>query len=298
MAVAGTGIEGAQILAEREESPTLIVLKRLLRHKPAVISMIFLTLLVVSSFAAPLIAPFDPLAQSLAIKNTGPSLTHLMGTDELGRDVFSRLLYAGRTSLYIALSATILAELLGIVVGVVAGYFGGWVDSSLMRLVDFILTLPLLPILLVLAVVLQPSINTLIVILVLTGWMYGARLVRGQVLSLREQEYVAAARALGASDTRIMARHLVPNALAPVIVNASLNLSNYVVLEAALSFLGFGVKLPEASWGNMLNGIDLTTLNKYPWQSFFPGAAIFLTSLCANFIGDGLRDALDPKQRA
>lgn len=297
MAVAQTPIDAAGALSQREESPTLIVLRRFLRHKPAMISLAVLTLIIVASFAAPLVAPYDPLAQNLSNKNAAPSLQHIMGTDELGRDIFTRVLYAGRTSLYIALAATVLGELLGVVIGVVSGYFGGWVDSLLMRIVDFMLTLPLLPILLVLSVVLDPSINLLIVILVLTNWMTGARLVRGQVLSLRTQEYISASRALGASDTRIMFKHLVPNSLAPVIVNASLNLSNYIVLEAALSFLGFGVKLPNASWGNMLNGVDLTTLDRYPWQSFFPGAAIFLSSLCANFIGDGLRDALDPRQK-
>jgi peptide/nickel transport system permease protein len=297
MAVAGTQIEAAQLLEQREETPFRLVLRRFRRHRPAMVSLAVLSLLIVASFAAPLIAPYDPLAQNLVGRNAAPSAAHWFGTDELGRDIFTRVLYAGRTSLYIALSATLFAELLGVIVGVAAGYFGGWVDSLLMRLVDFMLTLPLLPILLVISVVLNPSINLLILILVLTGWMTGARLVRGQVLSLREQEYISAARALGASNTRIMANHLVPNALAPVIVNASLNLSNYVVLEAALSFLGFGVKLPEASWGNMLNGVYLNTLNRYPWQSFFPGFAIFLTSLCANFIGDGLRDALDPKQK-
>jgi peptide/nickel transport system permease protein len=297
MAVAGTPIDTVGLLEQREESPTLLVLRRFRRHKPAMISLAVLLLIILASFAAPIVAPYDPLDQNLANKNAPPSAQHWFGTDDLGRDILTRVLYAGRTSLYIALSATILAELLGIVIGVSAGYFGGWVDSLLMRIVDFMLTLPLLPILLVLSVVLNPSINLLIVILVLTGWMTGSRLVRGQVLSLRTQEYIAASRALGASDGRIMFKHLVPNSLAPVIVNASLNLSNYIVLEAALSFLGFGVKLPAPSWGNMLNGVDLTTLDRYPWQSFFPGAAIFLASLCANFIGDGLRDALDPRQK-
>jgi peptide/nickel transport system permease protein len=208
------------------------------------------------------------------------------------------LLFAGRVSLYIAFAVTILSELIGIIMGALSGYFGGFADTLIMRTVDFLNTLPLLPILLVITSITKPSINMLILILVFFGWTGGARLMRGQILSLREQEFVSASKALGASNSRIMFRHLVPNALAPAIVSASLGLSGVMITEAALSFLGFGVQLPNASWGNMLNNAGTSqVLENYPWRAFFPGLAIFFCSLCFNFIGDGLRDALDPRAK-
>lgn len=297
MAMAATRVEGAELIDAKIEKPWQIVLERFLRHRLAVLSVVVLVTIIAVSIAAPLLAPYDPNRIVLAEKDNPPSAAHLMGTDYNGRDMLSRILYAGRVSLGIAFSVVIFSGLLGSVVGVVSGFFGGWVDAALMRLVDFMLTLPLLPILLVLITIFSPSIPLLVIVLVLTGWTGTARLVRGQVLSLREQQFVEASRALGASRVRLMFAHLIPNSLAPIIVSLTLAVSDVVVAEAALSYLGFGVQPPDASWGNMIRGVTSTVLEKYPWQAFFPGLMIFLTSLSVNFLGDGLRDAFDPRQR-
>ena len=306
---------------DQYERPLLEIAKRFIRHRLAILSLVVIFFVFLILILGPIFSPFNDRHQSLRQKHLPPlstyvaekpitdldnavrtpegaELTVLMGTDELGRDLFTRLMYAGRVSLYIAFSVVILSELVGIIIGVISGYFGGAIDSFAMRIVDFLNTLPLLPILLVLSTITKPTINKLIIILVFFQWTGGARLIRGQILSLREQEFVEASRALGASSARIMFRHLVPNAIAPTIVNASLALSGVMILEAALSFLGFGVQLPDASWGNMLRDAgNLTVLEKYPWRAFFPGLAIFICSLCFNFIGDGLRDALDPRAK-
>jgi len=297
MAVATPRIEGDEILQQKLESPWAIVLRRFIRHRIALFSMIVLGIIVLMAIAAPLITWHDPNFNNPPNKNMPPSFNHIMGTDYIGRDMFARIVYAARVSLGIAFLTVILSDGLGIIIGVISGYFGGWVDAMFMRLVDFMLTLPLLAILLVLITIFNPSIPLLITVLVFTLWTSSARLIRGQILSVRELEFIEASRALAASRSRVMFRHLVPNAIAPIIVNVTLNLSNIIVLEAALSFLGFGVQPPDASWGNMLQNVSLTVLDKYAWQAFFPGLAIFLTSLCFNFMGDGLRDALDPRQR-
>lgn len=289
--------EGADILEQKIESPLQQIIRRYLRHRLAVISTIVLLLIIILCVGADIFTWHDPIYNNASIRNQPPSRDYIMGTDEIGRDIYARVLYAGRISLGIAFVTVFFSDLLGVILGVISGYFGGWVDSLIMRIVDFILTLPLLPILLALMAILTPSIKLLIIVLVLTGWTTSARLIRGQILSLREREFIEASRALAASRSRIMFKHLVPNALAPIIVNVTLNLSAIIITEAALSYLGFGVQLPQASWGNMLQRVDLTVLDKYPWQAFFPGLAIFITSLCFNFMGDGLRDALDPRMK-
>lgn len=297
MAVATPSFEGSEILEQKLESPFQQVVKRYFRHRLAVVSTIVMGIIVILAIGAPLFSFHDPNFNQPPLKNLPPSGEYWFGTDYIGRDIYARILYAGRISLGIAFAVVFLAETLGVVLGVVSGYFGGWVDALLMRIVDFMNTLPLLPILLVLIVIFQPSISILIIVLVVFGWTSSARLIRGQILSIREREYVEASRALAASKPRIMFRHMVPNALAPIIVNVTLNLSGVIITEAALSYLGFGVQPPDASWGNMLNNVDLNVLDKYAWQAFFPGMAIFLTSLCFNFMGDGLRDALDPRMK-
>jgi peptide/nickel transport system permease protein len=297
MAVATPSMEGAEILGQELESPWRTALRRFLRHRLALISTIVLLTIIVLCLGRPIFSWHDPNFNTPALRDQPPSREFIMGTDYIGRDIWARILDAGQISLSIAFTVVLLGDALGVVLGVISGYFGGWVDALIMRIVDFLLTLPLLPILLVVRTVLPPSLSILIIILVLTSWTGAARLMRGQILSLREREYVEASRALAASQSRIMFRHLVPNALAPIIVNMSLGLSGIIILEAALSYLGFGVQPPQASWGNMLNGVSLTVLDRAPWQAFFPGLAIFITSLCFNFIGDGLRDALDPRQR-
>ncbi len=297
MAVATPQMEGAEILEHKFESPWLTILRRFARHRLAMLSLILLLTIVVMSIAAPYVTSHNPNFNDLTRRNQPPSSEHIMGTDFVGRDVFARILYAGRISLTIAFAVVLLGETLGVVIGTVSGHFGGWVDSLIMRIVDFLLTLPFLPILLVLMTIFRPSVRLLIIVLVLTTWTGSARLIRGQILSLREREFIEASRALAASRTRIMFRHLLPNAFAPIIVNMTLGLSSVIIFEAAISYLGFGVQPPDASWGNMLQAIDLTVLDRYPWQAFFPGLMIFLTSLCFNFIGDGLRDALDPRMK-
>ncbi|HEX6290742.1 MAG TPA: oligopeptide ABC transporter permease [Herpetosiphonaceae bacterium] len=298
MAVATPQMEGSEILQNKVENPIITVLRRYARHRLAVLSTIVLGTIIMMSLAAPWISSYDPNYNVPPNKNLPPSWEHLMGTDYIGRDIFSRVIHAGRVSLGIAFITVLCSDALGIIIGVVSGYFGGRVDALIMRVVDFMLTLPLLPILLVLITIFSPSIRLLIIVLVLTNWTGSARLIRGQILSIREREFVEASRALAASKARIMFRHMVPNALAPIIVNVTLSLSGIIILEAALSYLGFGVQPPQASWGNMLqNAGSLTVLERYPWQAFFPGLAIFLTSLCFNFMGDGLRDALDPRMK-
>ncbi len=295
MAVASTGIEGTEILRHEVESPWRMVLRRFLRHRLAVASLIVLLTIILLSAGANYVTSHDPNRNNPALRNRPPSREHIMGTDYIGRDVFARVLYAGRVSLGIAFITVFFAEGLGVIIGTISGYFGRWVDSLIMRIVDFMLTIPLLPVLLVLMTIFTPSIRLLIIVLILTGWTGSARLVRGQILSVREREFIEASRALAASKARIMFRHLLPNSLAPVIVSATLALSSIIIIEAVLSYLGYGVQPPDASWGNMLQQVDLTVLDRYPWQAFFPGLAIFITSLCFNFIGDGLRDALDPR---
>ena len=297
MAVAELDLE--QLLTTQEESQLAVTWRRFRRHKLAVLGLIAMSILILLCALAPVISPYDPNRIVLADRNANPTLgwgngKHLLGADELGRDVLTRLLYAGRISLLVGFAATLGSELIGLIVGAVAGYFGGWVDSVLMRLVEFVITLPLLPVLLALSAIIGGSVPVLIVIMVLFYWPTPARLVRGMVLSLREQDFTEAARALGVSDWEIILRHMVPNSIAPIIVDATLSVGSFIILESALSFLGFGVQLPTATWGNMLQNVQ-KDMWIAPWKAFFPGAAIFITSLSFNFIGDGLRDALDPR---
>lgn len=225
---------------------------------------------------------------------------YILGTDNSGRDTLTRLMQGGRVSLSLALIVVLIQQVLGTIIGAISAYYGGWVDSIIMRGVDFLITLPSLPIFMVLQVILRDrgipggSIGVLAVVFIALGWTSSARLVRGMVLSLKNQEFAEAARAMGASDRRIVLRHLIPNALAPVLVSATLAIGGVVVGEASLSYLGFGVQPPDPSWGNMLSNAQQLILDQ-PWAVFYPGMAIFLTSLSFNFMGDALRDALDPR---
>jgi len=288
--------------------------RRLRRHRLAMIGLVILAVIVVSSLAADWIAPytFDDIdlgrtyAPVMSQGDVGKPL-HYLGTDGLGRDVFTRLLYAGRVSLGVALSVTILVTIIGVVVGAFSGYFGGVVDTVLMRFTDVMLTLPDLPLLLILSsslrqfVALQDALGDalgvviMIIVLTLFGWMFDARLVRGQSLSLRTREFVDASRSLGASQARIVFSHIVPNALAPIIVSATLGFGGVILSESALSFLGFGIMPPTPTWGNMLNDARSAPLQYLFVQALSPGFCIFLTVLSINFVGDGLRDALDPR---
>jgi peptide/nickel transport system permease protein len=297
-----------------------LVWRRFRRHRLALIGVAVLALLFVLAFVGPLLSPYAP-NDIVARPYLEPSAGHLLGTDEIGRDVATRLMWAGRISITIAVLVTLGSTLLGVAVGALSGYFGRFTDAASMRFVDFLLSLPLLPILLILSAMYQKGglpvstpdwanasfgwlwsmksdeaekVLILVVILIAFGWMGTSRLVRAQVLSLKQQDFTAAAQALGVSDRGIIVKHMIPNSMAPIIVSATFGFGSVIILEAALSFLGFGVQVPAASWGNMLNNVREFMLVQ-PWRAFVPGMAIFLASLSFNFIGDALRDALDPR---
>ena len=254
--------------------------------------LILVTGLVALAFAAPWVAPGDPLRGALAESLHPPSRAFLFGTDVQGRDVLSRVLFGARLSLSVGLVSQTIACALGLLLGLVAGYAGRWVDAAIMRLADVTLAFPSLLLLIAIAAAVRPSLPLVFVVIGIVGWAGMARLVRGQVLVVRALEYVQAARALGASDARIVARHLLPNVLAPVVVAATLGIGGAIMAEAALSFVGLGARPPTPSWGGMVaDGRDL--LRVAPWVSIVPGLAIGLTVLGVNLVGDGLRDALE-----
>lgn len=268
---------------------------RFRRHRLAVVGATVLLILVVASLAAPVIARHDPYAVDLRAYRKPPSAQHLLGTDSSGRDVLSRLLHAGRVSLSVGLVAVSIYIAIGTVLGGVAGFFGGGVDSLIMRAADVVMSFPSLIVIITIVAVVGPSIYNIMVVIGFLGWPPTARLVRGNFLSLREREFVVAARAIGANNARLIVRHLLPNALAPVIVAASFGMAQAILLEAGLSFLGLGVQPPTPSWGNMLTDAQsFSVLRTMTWLWIPPGVMIATTVLAINFIGDGLRDALDP----
>ncbi len=255
-------------------------------------------LLALIALLVPYIAPYDPSAigDIVATRNLRPSFAHLMGTDRLGRDVFSRVVYGARISLTIGLLAITISVTLGTAVGAVSGYFGGIVDGFMMRLVDVMIAFPRLVLLIVIVSLFSGSVLLVVLVLGLTLWPSTARIVRGEVLSLREREFVQAARALGYSDLRIIARHITPNVLAPVIVAATLGIGNVILIEAGLTFLGLGVPIDVPTWGRILQEGRGSMISAW-WVATFPGLAIVYTVVAFNLIGDGLRDALDPRLR-
>ncbi|MGH7741996.1 MAG: ABC transporter permease [Candidatus Eiseniibacteriota bacterium] len=271
--------------------------KRLKRNRAAVVSGV--VLLVISSFSVT--SPWlpglaDPSAQNLKLGATAPSAQHLFGTDDLGRDVLSRVAYGGRISLLVGLVATLVSLAVGVTYGAVAGYRGGTLDLFMMRVVDILDSLPYIFLVILLLVFFSRSLVMLFIALGLVQWLTMARIVRGQVLSLRGQTFIEAARALGAGDRSIIARHILPNVLGPVIVYTTLTVPQVILQEAFLSFLGLGVQPPASSWGTLVaDGARVIAL--FPWMVIFPGAALSITLLCFNFLGDGLRDALDPQDR-
>jgi peptide/nickel transport system permease protein len=299
-------LDAEGMLTPEKQSQFRVVWQRFRRHRLAVMGLGLVLIFVLLALSADLIAPYDPITfQDPYNKNAVPSQEHILGTDEIGRDVFSRLLYAARVSLVVAFSVTLISTLIGSIVGATSGYFGGWVDNLIQRAVDFILTIPTLPLLLALSSLLRgikipyvseqwSSVIIISFILIVFGWTGSCRLVRGMVLSLRALDFSEASRALGMSNFRIIVKHMIPNAMAPIIVNATLGLGGTIVLESALSFLGFGIQPPVPTWGNMLSAAQQGLLGQ-PGKVFFPGLAIFLTSLAFNYAGDGLRDALDPR---
>lgn len=270
------------------------VVRRFFRHKLAVVGLIALVVIALAAIFAPLVAPHDPTALDEYHQFQVPSWTHPMGTDELGRDVFSRLIYGGRVSLAVAGIAVVIEILVGIALGALAGFYGKWVDNVIMRLADMFYVLPFLFVVLILAIFFGAGMRTIILSVAALTWMTPARLVRGSLLSLRKMEFAEAARAIGSRNSRIIWRHLIPNALAPLIVQATLDVANVILIESALSFLGYGIQPPASSWGTMLTGAQSYMINAW-WLAFWPGLMILITVLAVNFVGDGLRDALDPK---
>ncbi len=273
-----------------------IAWRRFLRHRLALIGGTAAIVLTLMSVFAPWIAPhsFDRInLQERWVPPQPPR--NFFGTDELGRDVFTRIMFAGRISLVVGYVTAFAISIAGALVGAVAGFYGGWADSVLMRLVDILISVPVLPLYLIMgALIPGGGVGRIVLIFVVFGWTTVARLVRGQILSLKSQEFVEAGRAMGASEARIILRHLIPNALAPVIVAATLTVGNAILAESALSYLGLGIQPPTPSWGNMLQRAQEYLL-KASWLAVFPGMFIFMTVLSFNFLGDGLRDALDPR---
>ena len=274
-------------------SPRRLILKRLARHRLALFSFVIFGFLSLVCLTAPWIAPAEFDAIDLGSIRQAPSLGHWMGTDDLGRDLLSRLLYGGRISILIGILSALLSTGIGTIVGAVAGFYGRWSDNLLMRFTDISYSIPTLPLLIVLSSYTQTEAPAMILIIGLLSWMATARVVRSQVLSLKEMEYVEAARGMGATNFRILARHILPNTMGPIIVGATLAVGNAILIESSLSFLGLGVQPPTPTWGNLLQDSQATMASK-PWLTIFPGLAILLTVLSINFMGDGLQDALDP----
>ncbi|HET8656873.1 MAG TPA: oligopeptide ABC transporter permease [Longimicrobiaceae bacterium] len=280
------------------DSQWAIAAKQFRRNRLAMAGLVIMLLLYVITLVTPLISPYDPIAQGdiILARYLPPSAAHLMGTDKFGRDIFSRVLYGARISLTIGFVAMAIGVSIGTILGALAGYFGRWTDAVLMRFTDMMLSFPRLVLLIVVIALFEPSIWLVVLVLGFTGWMAIARIVRGEVLALREREFVQAARVLGMSDLRIIFRHIIPNTLAPVIVYTTLGIGDTILTEAALSFLGLGVQPPTPSWGNMISDGRDALITAW-WIATFPGLAIVLTVVAFNLLGDGLRDAMDPKLR-
>ena len=290
-----------------------IAVRRFRKHKLAMTCLVIIVLLILMALLAPFVSPHDPNAQDLGAFYATPSAQFPFGKDDLGRDILSRIIWGSRISLLVGFSVAALSILIGILMGVAAGFYGGRTDYLISRFIELMLSLPTLPLLLVISGLLAASdapavlafkaalgagasIFIVVAVLSLFGWMGTARLVRGETLRLRGLEYMDAARALGARNNRLMFRHLVPNLLPIVIVQATLDVGSAILTEAALSFLGFGIQPPVSTWGNMLSNAQEVVL-QYPWIPFFPGLMILITVLSFNFLGDGLRDALDPRSK-
>src|SRR3954469_658407 len=281
----------------RVDSPWRVGRRRFLRHRLGTAGLIVSSLLILSAIFAPVLAPSDPLKISILDKFAPPMTKgFLLGADEVGRDLVSRLLYAGRISLLVGFAAMAVTVVVGTVVGLTAGFYGGRVDAFFMRATDALLSFPTVFLLLVLAAFVGVSLLSITLIIGLTSWMELARILRNQTLTLREQEFVQAGRALGASNPWLISRHLLPNSLGPIMVAATLNIANAVLAESYISYLGYGIQPPQASWGNMLNNAQ-SYFTDAPWIALFPGLLITLTVASFNFLGDGLRDALDPRSR-
>jgi peptide/nickel transport system permease protein len=283
----------------RVESPLRQTTRRFLRHRVAMAGLVVVVLVGLLALLAPVVVAHDPNEIDLRARNAGPSVDHWFGTDRTGRDTFARVVYAGRVSLSVGIVAVAISVGIGALLGTVAGYFGGWVDSLVMRFTDVVMTFPPIVILLTLAAITGPGVGKTMLIIGILNWPLPCRLVRAKLLTLREQEFIIAARAIGAPASRIVSRHAFPNVLDVLIVNASLGIAIAILLEAGRSFLGAGVQPPTPSWGNMLLvARNVSVMEDAPWQWIPAGGAIVLVVLAVNFVGDGLRDALDPRMNS
>lgn len=284
-------LENTKVVTQRT-----IIWENFKRHKIAVVSSFVFIFIAVACFAAPIAAPYKFDAINLSAIRMPPSIKHLMGTDDLGRDLLTRIMYGGRISILIGIMSAVVGTFLGALIGSVSGYYGGKLDNVLMRFTDIAYSIPTLPLLIVLSSFSNSAVPMMVLIIGFLSWMPTARVVRGSVLSIKEKEYVEAARMIGAPDWVIILQHILPNIAGPIIVGATLGVGNAIITESSLSFLGLGVQPPTPTWGNMLMDSQATMASK-PWLTIFPGMAILIIVLAVNFIGDGLHDALDPTLR-
>jgi len=276
----------------------VLIWRRFIRHRLALISSGVLLVIVLVALLADQIAPYDPTFIDPLVFDEAPTPAHLLGTDRVGRDVLSRLIHGGRISLSVGVVAVSIYMVIGVALGALAGFYGGWIDNVISRLIDVVLSFPTLMLILVLVSLLGPGLQNIMLVLGLLGWPQVARIVRGEVLRLRTNDFVWAARMIGAPNGRIITRHILPNAMGPLLVAATFGVASAILSESALSFLGLGVQPPTASWGQMLNDAQsLTILESKPWLWIPPGMMILISVLSINFIGDSLRDALDPQLR-
>lgn len=286
--------------AEEIKRPSLSfwqdVWRRLKKNKVAMASLIFIVVLLILAIFIPIFSHKDYSTTDLAGKNKTMSTGHWFGTDDLGRDIFVRIWYGARISLEVGFAAAAIDLLVGIIWGGISGFFGGKVDEIMMRIADLLFAVPYLLVVILLMVVMGPGLKTIIIALTITGWINMARIVRGQILQLKAQEFVLAARSLGADSKRLIFKHLIPNALGPIIVTLSLSVPSAIFAESFLSFIGLGVAAPIASWGTMAND-GLPAMKYFPWRLMFPAVFISVTMLAFNLLGDGLRDAVDPRLR-
>ena len=269
--------------------------RRFAKHKLAVVGLFLIGFITLLAILAPWITPYHPHEITNAF-GAPPSKEHWLGTDQIGRDQFSRLIYAARVSLAVGIGSVLIASAIGTVLGLVSGYFGGWIDSLIMRITDMFMSFPYIMLILVVAAIVGPGLINIILILGFLGWPAVARLVRGNVLAIKQSDYIKAAQALGYKTPRILSMHILPNTLAPILIYATSGVAAAILDEAALSFLGLGVQPPDASWGNMLSSAQsLSVLTSQPWLWLPPGIMVLLTVLSINYVGDALRDAFDPK---
>lgn len=287
---------GAAARVGRKEGIVIQTIRRLRTNSTAMFGLIVLALLILLSVFAPVIAPYHYTEMDMLQLNAAPSLKHFFGTDSLGRDILSRLIYGGRYSIFLGFSASVLSMAAAIVLGSLAGYFGGWVDNVVLRICDVVQAIPGILLSIVISAVLGPGFFNTILALAIGGIPSGIRLTRAQILSVRSEEYLEAAASVNCSSMRIMFRHILPNILSPLIVGFTMGIGNTIMLASSLSFIGLGVQPPAPEWGAMLSaGRDF--IRNYPWQIIFPGIFVFVTVLSINLFGDGLRDALDPKMK-